>query len=49
VELDLGLRGKLAELVGAEPVEGRPRDKEASDLAQRCVQRKALDIFLDMS
>ena len=47
VELDLGLRGQLAELLRPERVERRPRSKEARDLAQRRVQRKSLD--LDMS
>jgi hypothetical protein len=49
VKLDLGLRGQLAELVGRQPVERRPRGQEARDLAQRRVQRKPLDVDLDMS
>jgi hypothetical protein len=49
VELDLGPRGQLTELVGSEPVERRPRRQEARDLTQRGVQRRPLDVDLDMS
>jgi len=40
-ELDLGMRRKLAELLGRQRVEGSPRGEEARDLAQRRVQRSA--------
>jgi hypothetical protein len=39
VELDLGLRRQLAELLGRERIERRARREEARDLAQRRVQR----------
>jgi hypothetical protein len=49
VELDLGLRGQLTELVGAELVERRACGEEPRDLAQRGVQRRPLVVELDMS
>jgi hypothetical protein len=49
VELDLGLRGQLAELVGPERIEWRARGEKPCDLAQCRVQRKPLDVALDMS
>ena len=46
VELDLGLGGQLAELVGSERVKRRPRSKEPCDLAQRRVQIWPLEIVM---
>jgi hypothetical protein len=38
-ELDLGLRGDLAQLLGAQRIERSPCGQEARNLAQRRVQR----------
>jgi hypothetical protein len=46
VELDLGLRRQLAQLLGPERVERRARGEEASDLAQCRVQRGPLDVVM---
>ena len=49
-ELDLGLRGQLSELLGAERVERRPRGQEARDFTQRRVQRDlhTLEVACDL-